>query len=126
MQAEFIYDDNPPEMKPDQVDVWRVVHRHRGRDSAILARDIASVTGISERTVRKIIRSLRLEFHKPIGSNTGSPAGYYLAVTLEELQDVAETWIDFGVRALIMARRLVKYAPDDFLNQVAMKLEQEN
>ena len=125
MQSEFIYDDNPPEMKPDQVDVWRVIHRHRGRDSAILARDIADVTSISERTVRNIIHELRFDFHKPIGSNTGSPAGYYIAENEDELMKASYPFKSFGLKQLKMAYRMLDITRSEFVAQITIDLTKE-
>ena len=122
-QLKITYD--APAMNPEQLDVWRIIKRYQGRKNAVLARNLAELTDIPERRVRDIIRHLRVEFHKPVGSSTGEPAGYYMAITPEELKEFTDTWWRFGIKQLVMVSKLRKFPPDEFLDQIRLALIEE-
>ncbi|MFA5379845.1 MAG: hypothetical protein WC455_29065 [Dehalococcoidia bacterium] len=63
-----------------------IIERHRGRRLAITAKDLAVFLGENERHVRLMIRELIAE-DVPIASATDSPAGYFIAVTYQEVED---------------------------------------
>jgi len=112
-------------MTPDEKTIWNIIRNAQGRGSAIKARDITLFTKISERQVRSIVRQLRVVFHCPIGSITQEPAGYYLCITPEELQESTKIWWNFGMKQLFAVSRIRKYQPDEFRRQVALSLDTE-
>ena len=112
-------------MTIDEQSVWHYIANHRGRDNAIGARDLAQLTRIPERRVRSIVRSLRLNFHKPIGSTTHAPAGFYLCTSADELREWRERWRRHAVKELKMAYDTDKFNIDDLLSQIRLELEQE-
>jgi hypothetical protein len=122
-QLEITYD--APAMNPEQLDVWRIIKRYQGRENAVLARNLAELTDIPERRVRDVIRHLRVDFHKPICSSTGDPAGYYIAVTPEEMKEFTDTWRRFGIKQLVMVSKLCKFPPDELIDQVRLALAEE-
>lgn len=63
-----------------------IIERHRGRQSAITAKDLSAFLGENERHVRLMIRELIAE-DVPIASATDNPAGYFIAVTWQEVED---------------------------------------
>ena len=118
MQLELTY----PELSHDEQSVLSIVRRYPGRDSALGARDLAAISGIPERRLRTIVRRLRVTFHQPIGSTTQEPAGYYLCVTRDELQEFTQTRWDFGIQQLVMVSKLRKFPPDELLAQIRLSL----
>lgn len=57
----------------------------RGLAKAINIRELQEGTGIGPRSLKEIVRNLRLNFRLPIGSSKrGSEGGYYVMVTAED------------------------------------------
>lgn len=110
----------------DEQRILDVIKSCPGRARAIPTKSIAAFCDLSARHVRSNVRRLRVVFHQPIGSCTKNPHGYFWAVAPEELSDVAHTWFSFGIKQLIMARRLMNFAPAEFSDQVNLALTREN
>jgi len=73
-------------MDRDTRAVWEIVKKHVGRDGAVSRKDLVSCTGISDRSVRDKMRSLRLEHSKIICYSDGKPGGYFIPNSLEEVK----------------------------------------
>ncbi len=84
-----------------------------GRDNAIRSKVIADYMRMPERQVRKIIRELIKNY--PIASTTEAPAGYFIAVTREEVNQYAQS----------LRNRLIEDARRrrDFLRSAQTKVE---
>jgi len=69
----------PLESRPlihPEATVWRVLDRdHRGRERAIKMPDLADKVGLKTRALQGLIRHLRMEHGKPIGSSCREPYG---------------------------------------------------
>lgn len=62
--------------------VLRAIRGHNGAASAIPIRAIAAGAGLDIRTIKSVVRALRMSFHLPIGSSKhGEAGGYFLMVT---------------------------------------------
>jgi hypothetical protein len=73
-------------MSDEEKTVLRRIRYHRGAKNAITIREITASTKFDERTIKGIVRKLRLSFQLPIGSNKhGSTGGYFIIVTAEDL-----------------------------------------
>lgn len=72
--------------------VWNALRYYAmGRKNAVRKHRLSRITGLNERTMRKIIKDL-IEVHQlPIGSTSSFPAGYFICQTSEEVEDICET-----------------------------------
>jgi|GEM_PF-6173010 len=66
--------------------IWDILKDRKGRNSAITARQLASITSINEREVRSEVATLRRKGY-PIASSTGKPYGYYLPAGANEARE---------------------------------------
>ena len=85
----------------------------KGRGKAVRSQHLADFLNIPERQVRKVIRELIKTY--PIASTTERPAGYFIAVTREEVNQYAQS----------LRNRLIEDARRrrDFLRSVQTKVE---
>lgn len=103
--------------------VMDLLRGRRGRMLAIGKAELASQTGIHERTIRDIIKHLIEAHGEPIGSTSGEPHGYYLIGTPDE-QAHAEH--ELRHRIIELARRLAclrRNQPDEVLGQLLLELQ---
>ncbi len=77
---------------------------HRGRDRAIVSRELADAAGVDSRRLRTILRHLVVQHLVPVGSATGEPAGYYLITCEDERRRVRDGLFCRGLRVLERAR----------------------
>lgn len=69
----------------DEKAVLGMIRYRRGMASAINLRDIQRRTKLDVRTIKQAVRTLRLNFHLPIGSSKSSESGgYFLMITPED------------------------------------------
>lgn len=69
----------------DEKAVLEMIRYRRGAANAVNLRDIQKRTGLDVRTIKQAVRTLRLNFHLPIGSSKQSETGgYYLMLTAED------------------------------------------
>jgi hypothetical protein len=69
----------------DEKAVLEMIRFRRGSKSAIPMRDIQQRTKLDARSVKQAVRTLRMDFHLPIGSSKSSQSGgYFLMVTSED------------------------------------------
>lgn len=74
----------------NEKDVLRCIRFQRGIANTINIGDIQARTKLSAREIKKAVRSLRLNYHLPIGSSKrGNDGGYYLMVS----QDDQKAWV---------------------------------
>lgn len=79
-----------------------------GRQAATSSTEIEERTGLSERKIQAVIRSLRMKHGYPIGAAVESPMGYYIAVRQEELADMARALRSRALKVLMVAARFSK------------------
>ena len=79
-----------------------------GRDMAVSSTEIERRTGLSERKIQQIIRSLRMKHGYPIGAAVDEPYGYYIADKQEELADMARALRKRALKVLAVAARFSK------------------
>jgi len=73
--------------------------------------------------LRKVVRALRKE-GTPIGSSVSNQGGgYYLARTASELDQVADRFLNVGLKAFIVVSRMRKIALPELLGQMRLNLE---
>src|SRR3989338_5669422 len=65
-----------------------VLNRHKGKTQAIRAKDLASISGFSDRLVRKTIAHLVTQHKVPIASSVYYPFGFYILTTKLEAREV--------------------------------------
>ena len=76
-----------------------------GRQAATSSTEIEARTGLSERKIQQVIRSLRMRHGYPIGAAVDEPYGYYIADKQEELADMARALRSRALKVLAVAAR---------------------
>lgn len=76
---------------PKKSSVWRLIAARQGRANAISAHDLVAATLLSERVVRKIVKSLIEDYGCPIASTPHPPAGYFIPEELPEIITALES-----------------------------------
>ena len=112
---------NPPSLSPDEVAVLGCLQH--GRESATSSTEIEERTGLSERKIQAVIRSLRMKHGYPIGAAVESPMGYYIAVRQEELADMARALRSRALKVLAVAARFSKRSLTMELDQGCLEQE---
>jgi len=95
----------------------------RPRHRAISNAEIVAATGIPERIVRRIVADLIIDHHKPIGSATGGPAGYYWIDDPDEAEKNYLRLRKRGLKILIRAAVLKGIGRDELADQLRLDLE---
>lgn len=88
----------------DEARVLAALKLRRGRERAIVSRELAAEAGVDQRRLRTILRHLVLDHLVPIGSATGEPAGYYVITSEDERQRVRDGLFGRALRVLQRAR----------------------
>lgn len=113
-----------PDLSWEEQKVSRLIRCHVGRDKAISVRDLALKTGLEEKRVREVVRELIIRHGEPIGSTPGSPPGYYILSSQDEINRAYKSLVDRGKAIIFRASRLRQFSVDEVLGQI--KLEFEN
>lgn len=66
--------------------IWDVLKNRKGRECAITAKNLASITSINERVVRREVATLRRKGY-PIASATTKPYGFYIPANRNEIRE---------------------------------------
>jgi hypothetical protein len=62
--------------------VLRTIRYMRGHANTITIAEISRITGLNPREIKLAVRTLRINYHLPIGSSkNGSDGGYFLMIT---------------------------------------------
>lgn len=100
----------PLESRPlihPEATVWRVLDRdHRGRERAIKMPDLADKVGLKTRALQGLIRHLRMEHGKPIGSSCREPYGYFRMIDPKDLEDFFFQLLNRGKSTLSVAYKV--------------------
>jgi hypothetical protein len=69
----------------DEREVLTMIRYHRGAASAIKLADIQQRTRLNVRTIKDAVRTLRMNFHLPLGSSKhAETGGYFLMISSED------------------------------------------
>ena len=72
-------------MEDNEREILRSIRYHRGHRNAIGIEKLRERTKLNDRQIKQSVRTLRMSFHLPIGSNKHpTEGGYYLMVTQED------------------------------------------
>ena len=118
-------------------DEKRILGRIRYRRGAANAIPIAQIRsalanidgefyGFSDREVKGIVRTLRIQFRLPIGSNKGNPGGYYIMISPEDHAILRSQILD-QVRAELAVLKATSgpYAARELLGQLRIEAESQ-
>jgi hypothetical protein len=111
----------------DERRVLRLIRYRRGAANAITIAEMQKQMHedrLSERQIKQIVRTLRINFRLPIGSNKGGLGGYFLMISPEDHAILSAQILD-QVRAEIEVLRAVssRRAALDLLGQLQLELE---
>jgi hypothetical protein len=76
-----------PEMTATEQRVYYEISWRHGQQYAIPIAEIQRHTGLSERTIKDAVRTLRLAHLQPIASRRQPPYGYFMIGTAAELEE---------------------------------------
>ena len=96
-----------------------------GRGAAVSSTEIVKRTGLSERKVQQVIRSLRMKHGYPIGAAVEEPFGYYIADKQEELADMARALRSRALKVLAVAARFSRRSLRMEFDNAVMEMEGE-
>lgn len=96
-----------------------------GRGAAVSSTEIVKRTGLSERKVQQVIRSLRMKHGYPIGAAVEEPFGYYIADKQEELADMARALRKRALKVLAVAARFSRRSLRMEFDNAVMEMEGE-
>ena len=73
-------------LSDDQKLILRALRYRRGAANAISIRELQTTRGaiMSDRAIKAVVHELRTTYRLPIGSNKGTPAGYYIMISPED------------------------------------------
>ncbi len=94
-----------------------VLSRHRGRERAIRAVDLARESGLTERAVRHAVSDLRMDGAAVCAHPA---AGYWMAASPEEFLDCEEFLRSRAMHSLTMLARMKRVALPVLLGQLAL------
>lgn len=95
------------QLTPDECAVLRAIRFHRGASNAIPIREMRTRIKLSDREIKRIVRTLRVSYHLPIGSSKDAQDGGYFLILTEDDQKVFDNSFLEQVRAQIQAHRCV-------------------
>ncbi|GBL46250.1 hypothetical protein SFMTTN_2063 [Sulfuriferula multivorans] len=101
-----------------QNDLLGVLSRHIGRERAAGAAALARELGIDTRQLRKLVSELRLE---GIAVCAHPRDGYYIAETVEELEETCQFLHARSMHALTLESRLRKIPLSDLIGQLHLR-----
>jgi len=113
-----------PDLSFEEEKVSRLIKSHVGRDQAIAVRALALQTGLDEKRVREVVRELIIRHGEPIGSTPGSPPGYYILRSQDEINRAYQSLLDRGKAIIFRASRLRQFSVDEVLGQIKLEFDQ--
>lgn len=93
---------------------------HRGREKAIPAKELSSMVQMSTRDLRRRIKYLIEQDGILIGSAHEYPAGYWLIVDADEMDEAVGPMINHAVSMLKRVARIKKISYDELYGQVRL------
>jgi len=116
----------PRAMLPEEAALLTLITAHHGRAHAISATTLTLQSGLSNRVVRRVIKTLIEEYASPIASTPTPPAGYYIPETLEEILATTESLKSRALSILTRMARLRRVALPEVLHQLSLELERSD
>lgn len=113
MQAGLPFRDTPDQLLVLLIHV--LTTRHQGRTHGINASHLAAQTGISERSLRKLISDAREQGVAVVGT---PETGYYVAETAEELEECCHFLRSRALHSLMLEARMRKITLPTLLGQL--------
>lgn len=110
----------------DEKEVLLRLRYVRGLANPMQIRELSVITGLSPREIKDIVRTLRLNFHLPIGSSKRSNGGYYLMVSKEDIAAWAKEFTDqIRAQAEVLRAVIGASALQEILGQLALEAAHE-
>jgi hypothetical protein len=111
-------------MSPEERRVAEIIAKCRGRSKAVAVRHLSYKTGLDERKIREIVKTL-VEHHRlPIGSTSAVPGGYYIITDAQELRQVRRSLIRRAVSILHRAKAYDRTGwVTEMIGQLSLKLD---
>lgn len=109
-----------------EIAVLRAIRYHRGAANPIGIRELQARLGISEREIKQIVRTLRVDFRLPIGSSKSATAGGYFVIASIEDQEIAAQGPLAQIRAEAEVLRAIT-SPErtrELLGQIQLEVQQ--
>ncbi len=119
-QASLNFESN---LSPDEAAVLGCLSE--GRERAVSSTEISRRTGLSERKIQAVIRSLRMKHGQPIGAAVDEPMGYYIAVNQDELVAIARSLRSRALKVLAVAARFSRRSIRMEFDNAVMEMEGE-
>jgi hypothetical protein len=88
----------------DEAKLWDIISRRQGITRAVSVKDLSRLTGLPSRSVTHAVKNLIEAHHKPIGSTTGRPPGYFIIASEKERRKARASLIGRAVSILNRAR----------------------
>jgi hypothetical protein len=95
----------------------------RGKANARKVPALAVLTDASEVRVREVVRHLIMDHGILIASSVGAPAGFYIAVTPEEIREATRSLRHRGIAILARAAKLQRSSIEDIFKQSRMEFD---
>lgn len=109
------------ELTKEELHILRLLRR--GRANALSVRFLAGMTNLKDVEVRQMIRHLIMEHDALIASSVGSPPGFYIAETAEEIGEATRSLRHRGLCILARASRLQRISLVEIFNQALLEFE---
>ncbi len=108
----------------DEKQVLTCIRFRRGAENAISIREITKSTGLEPREVKNIVRTLRCNFHLPIGSSKHAIKGGYFIILTQQDQAIFDSDFLGQIRAQVDAHRAVSgpHRTRELLGQLQMEI----
>lgn len=119
-QLALDYTRTPP-MEPHESAVWAVIQNRKGREAAVSVRDLQTITGLSGVAVRSAVHDLIDRHGKLIGSASGSPAGFWMIETQEELEAATGHLRSRAMEMLVRCAKLKRRSVEDVFGQALIE-----
>lgn len=112
-------------LAPPEKAVLGCIRFHRGAEHAVSIRTIAFRTSLDARQIKNAVRTLRCNFHLPIGSSKHATKGGYFIILTPEDQAIFDGDFLGQIRAQVDAHRAVSgpHRTRELLGQLQMEIQ---
>lgn len=112
-------------LAPPETAVLRAIRYRRGAGNPIGIRELVSRLKITEREIKQIVRTLRVDFRLSIGSSkSATNGGYFLIVSIADQEIAARSPLD-QIRAEVEVLKLLTSAERtrELLGQISLEVQ---
>ena len=121
MQEDLFSQKREPDMSDEMRSILRIIQRCKGKAQSIRVAVITHETGIPDRKARDLVKQLVEDHNYPIGS---CPAGFFMAETKEEIEEVYHTMVSWALSVLKRAKVFKNNSRlDEVLGQLKMEIK---